>query len=85
LYQIKQLAEGLLQSKIYSPTTEPVVGNEYDIGDDKNGRFKVKVLKNRQIKSLVVIVSKLSEGTRRKTASFQIGQQITVPFSFFKS
>jgi len=82
IHQIKSFAEGLLTIKIID-STKPIIGNEYNVGDDRNGKFKVKVLKNRSTKSLVIITENLSQGTRRKT--FQIGETIVVPFSFFKS
>lgn len=62
----------------------PQVGKEYEIGDARNGRFKVKVLKNRRSKALCEITERVDYGTKRKCNNFQIGQQITVPFVSFK-
>ena len=62
---IKSYVEGLLQPRDYgaNPFTgvvQPEVGKEYDIGDNKNGYFRVKVIKNRRRKALVQIITKLA-------------------------
>ena len=86
LYKIKSYAEGLINKSrdMGISTTLPVVGQPYEIGDDRNGTFKVKVLKNRQSKALVEILERVKFGSRNKANGFDVGQQIVVPFTFFK-
>ena len=62
----------------------PIVGATYTIGDPRNGRFVVKVIKNRRKKALVEIVERLGSGTRTKLNRLMGGMQMTVPFTMFK-
>ena len=89
LHTIKSYIEGLLQlqehgANLSTGVIRPEVGKSYNVGDHKNGIFKVKVLKNRRSKALVLIEERIHTGTRNKTAQFAKGQEIVVPFSFFK-
>ena len=63
---------------------KPTIGKTYSIGDHRNGHLKVTVDKNRRTKAECTIVEILSRGTRPKTASFEAGHKIRVPFTAFK-
>lgn len=86
LRTIKNYAEGLINKNMgFGIKSDfPIEGNEYTIGDNSNGHFKIKVIKNRRKKSLVKIIEKISSGTRRKTNDWNTGVEMLVPFSFFK-
>lgn len=81
---IKNYAEGLINKKRGYSTGLPLEGNVYEIGDETNGVYKVRVIKNRRSKSLVKIVEKISSGTRRKSEDWDTDSEIVVPFQFFK-
>lgn len=54
----------------------PQIGVEYQIGDERNGQLKVKVIKLRRSKALVEITERIGYGSKRKCNSFEIGQEI---------
>jgi len=84
---VKRYADGLLDKKaglndrsMYS--NEPVIGQTYKIGNSKCGIYEVKVLKNKRVKSVCIVVNFVSSGTMRR--QFETGATINVPFEMFK-
>jgi len=63
----------------------PIVGKIYEIGDPRNGHYKVKIIKNKRTKASTEIVEVISTGSRPKTQQFSVGTTIIVPFTAFNS
>ena len=90
LDKIKNYAEGLINKHWskrdayhYNPCNVNV-GDKTMIGDNRDGKFEIKIIKIRRKTVLGEVVSRVSYGTRPSMNRMKIGDQIKVPFSLLK-